>query len=433
MNRTRNRLLDRVIEKGKEKFQEDYKFLLGLILISFFLHVARMFIVFSTLGYGGVGWGYYSHETFSDLAPVWDGGFYLEIAQKGYARPETVGFPPFYPFCIRFLSLIFPFKESMLLINSFCLIVATPILAYLVSSELFQEKTKSKLCTIVVTLNPFIVAWGTIGLSEPLGYVLCLALVYSYLKENYILNGFLYSIGILTRFAFIVAGGLFLYDLVIKRKFKDIFPLLAGGITYIGWNWYTKIAYGLTNTEVRSIYWHHYPGIKWGDISVYAQLSDFVVTALLLLVMWTYYKKKEDKIAALLVWGVAGYLLISIFPVYGYGQLRYVGFILPIFLLLEGFEFEEWKSKIIMYLSASWGIVTIVVAPQLYQLYIGALDKYPYLYMADVALILIGGVLITQYLIYNSKHYTYSKRSIIVGTAFALAGLCLSFTVVRIF
>ncbi|MFC1786442.1 hypothetical protein ACFLY8_00180 [Halobacteriota archaeon] len=426
-------MISRVIEKGKKKFQEDYKFLLGLIIISFFLHLARMFIVFSTLGYGGVGWGYYPHDALSDLASVWDGWFYLGIAQNGYYIPEFVGFPPFYPFCIRILSLIFPFKESMLLINSFCLIVATPILAYLASSELFQEKTKIKLCTIVVTLNPFIVAWGTIGLSEPLGYVLCLALVYCYLKENYTISCFLYSIGILTRFSFVVAGGLFLYDFIFKRKFKNIFPLLAGGITYIGWNWYTKITYGLMNTDVRSIYWHHYPGIKWGDISVYAQLSYFVVTALLLLVMWTYYKKNEDKIAALLAWGVAGYLLISIFPVYGYGQLRYVGFILPIFLLLEGFEFEEWKSKIIMYLSASWVIITIVVAPQFYQSYIGALDKYPYIYMADIALILIGGALITQYLIYNSKHYTYIKRSIIVGIAFALAGLCLSFTVVRIF
>jgi hypothetical protein len=433
MSHNRNSMLERIIEKGNEKFGDDYKFLLGLIVISFLLHVARMFIVFSTLGYGGVGWGYNPHGNISDLAPVWDGGFYLRIAQEGYARPEDVGFPPFYPFCIRRLSSIFSFNDSMLLINGFCLIVATPILAYLVSSELFQEKTKSRLCTIVATLNPFIAAWGVIGLSEPLGYVLCLALVYSYLKENYILNGLLYSVGILTRFAFIVAGGLFFYDLVIKRKFENMFPLLAGGITYIGWNWYTKITYGLTNTDVRSIYWHHYLGIKWGDISVYAQLSDFVVTGLLVLVMWVYYKKKEDKIAALLLWGAAGYLLISIFPVYGYGQLRYVGFILPIFLLLEGFGFEDWKSKIIMYLAASWGIVTTVVAPQLYQLYLGALDKYPYLYMADIALILIGGALITQYFIYNSKHYTYSKRSIIVGIAFALAGLCLSFTVVRIF
>jgi hypothetical protein len=392
-----------------------------------------MVIVFSTLGYGGVGWGYNPHEDIGDLAPVWDGGFYLRIAQAGYARPEDVGFPPFYPLSIRILSFLFSFNHSMLLINSFCLIVATPIFAYLVSSELFHDETKSKLCTIVVTLNPFIVAWGTIGLSEPMGYVLGLTLVYSYLKENYTWNGILYSIGILTRFAFIVAGGIFVYDFIIKRDFKNIGPLLAGGITYIGWNWYTKITYGLTNTDVRYIYWHHYPEIKWGDISVYAQLSNFVVTGLLLLVMWGYYKKKEDKSAALLLWAVAAYFLISIFPVYGYGQLRYVGFILPIFLFLEGFGFEEWKSKIIMYLAASWGIVTIVVAPQLYQLYIGALDTYKFLYMADIALLLIGGSLIAQYLIYNTEHDTYSTRSIIVGTAFALAGLCLSFTVVRIF
>jgi hypothetical protein len=432
-NRTSNLTLGRVIEKGKELFGEDCKFLLGLILISAFLHLVRMFIVFSTLGYGGVGWGYNPHESLRDVALVWDAGFYFEIAQNGYSLPEYVGFPPFYPLCIRFFSLFFPFKESMLLINSLCLIVVTPILAYLVSSELFHEKTKSKLCTIVVTLNPFIVAWGTIGLSEPLGYVLCLALVYSYLKKDNISSGVLYSIGILTRFAFITAGGLFLYDFLFKHKFKNTVPLFAGGITYIGWNLYTKIAYGLTNTDVRFIYWHHYPEIKWGDISVYAQLSDFLITGLLLLVMWAYYKKKEDRIAALLAWGAGAYLLVSLFPVYGYGQLRYVGFILPIFLLLEGFGFEEWKSKIILYVSAVWGIITIVVAPQLYQLYIGALDNYPYLYMADIALILIGGALVTQYVIHNSKHYTYFNRSIIVGTAFALAGICLSFTVVRIF
>jgi len=418
------------VDKCKKKFGSDYKFLLALITISFCLHILRSFIVLHTLQFGGIGWGNLPHESFWDIAPVWDGGFYKSIAQNWYGGYEgaDVGFPPFYPICIRILSLIFPFDVSMVLINSFCLVVATPILAYLVSSELFQERTKIRLCTIIVTLNPFIVAWGTIGLSEPLGYVIGLALVYSYLHNRYLSSALFFSVGILTRFAFVVAGGLFLYSVLIERKLKNIVPLLAGGMTYIGWNWYTKITYGLTNTEVREIFWHHLPGIKWGDISMYAQLSDFVIVGLLLLVTWTYYKKKEDKIAALLLWAIAGYLLISIFPVYGYGQLRWVGFILPLFLLLEGFD--EWRAKAIMYLSVSWSIVTIVVAPQIYQLYIGALDTYRYLFMADLALVLIAGTLLLRYL--NDK-YRFAKMETIAATTFGLAGLCLAFVVVRIF
>jgi len=414
----------------RDRFRVEFRFLLILIIISFCLHILRSFIVLHTLQFGGIGWGNLPHESFWDIAPVWDGGFYKSIAQNWYGGYEgaDVGFPPFYPICIRILSLIFPFNVSMVLINSFCLVIATPILAYLVSSELFREKAKIRLCTIIVTLNPFIVAWGTIGLAEPLGYVIGLALVYSYLRDRYLLSALLFSVGILTRFAFVVAGGLFLYSVVIERKLKNTVPLLAGGITYIGWNLYTKVAYGLTNTEVREIFWHHLPGIKWGDISMYAQLSDFVVVGLLLLLTWTYCKKKEDKIAALLLWAVAAYLLISIFPVYGYGQLRWVGFILPLFLLLEGFD--EWRAKTIICLSVSWSIVTIVVAPQIYQLYIGALDQYRYLYMADLALVFIAGTLLLQYL--NGK-YRFAKMETIAAITFSLAGLCLAFVVVRIF
>ena len=408
---------------------KDKRFLVYLIVFSFLLHIARTLIVFSTLGYGGVGWGNYPHNNIGDLGPVWDGGFYLDIAKNGYILPENIGFPPFYPLIIKIFSFIFPYDDSMLIINGVCLILAIPILAYIVSSELFNDNIKVRLSTIVITLNPFIAAWGTVGLSEPLGYAIGLALVYSYLKEKYLLSAILFSIGILTRYAFIVAGSIFLYDLLIKRKYYNLFPMLFGGLTYLVWNWYTKITYGFTNTEIRTLYWNHLIGIKFGDISMYAQLSNFIVVALLAILMLRCYQNKNHTISALLLWGVGGYLLTSIFPVYGYGQLRYVGFIIPIFLLLEGMD--GWMPRAILYLSSVWGIVAIVVAPQIYQLFIGDLDGYKYLFMADIALILMVGAFIFQYFSKNSNGNSFKEK--VIGVCFGLSGLLLSFTVVRIF
>lgn len=402
-------------------------FLIILVSIASVLCIVRTLILFYSLSQTytvyGVGWNRdYPPSNVSDISYVWDGGFYVSIAKNGYSyMAPDLAFPPLYPAVIRLLLPFMGAEIAALFVNFVCLGIFIPLLSYRLSSILFDDEGRRRMCSAIVTFNPYICAWGTIALSEPLAYLLSILTLIFFFERRYLLSSVVFPLGILSRYPLITMGILFLYPIVTRREKVGLLPLITGTVTYLGWDYYLKIAYGLSNSQAREIYWHHHPEIILGGVISVAQLSNFALVLILLIFSFSHYLRREDKVASAMLWASSMWFLISIFPPYGYAQLRYYGAVLPVFLFLEAFD--GLRERAIMYLLAAWGLIIGVLAPQIYQIYLRSLDPYPYLFTADVSLALI----VLSFLLGAKRNHK------LVIPLLCLAGTFMCFLVPRMF
>lgn len=152
---------------------------------------------------------------------VWDGVYYIRIAECGYEYEQTFAFLPVLPLCVRCiantaLSWMIPFVGyratlglSGLLLNNIAFLLAATYF-YKVSCLVLQDERLSYLSTALFCLNPASIFYSSIY-SESLFALVSFAGLWAYLHGSYWKSAFLFGVTGGIRSNGVLHGGFLLF------------------------------------------------------------------------------------------------------------------------------------------------------------------------------------------------------------------------------
>jgi Gpi18-like mannosyltransferase len=168
-----------------------------------------------------------------------------QLAKNPLAINSNGVFLPFFQYLISFLILLGGNLTTVRVMSAIAGSL-TIIPVYKMSMQFSKTKRLAKFCMMLVALNPILIVYSSLAMSESLYVLLVTLSIYSLVIHKYAWATIPLTLAVLTRYeSWILLPAIFLFFIWKDKRFsseKQI-PILASCIAIIGWLWINKQYY----------------------------------------------------------------------------------------------------------------------------------------------------------------------------------------------
>jgi len=168
-----------------------------------------------------------------------------QLAKNPFAIYSNNVFLPFFQYLVSFLILLGGNPTSVRIMSAIAGSLTT-VPVYKMSMLISKTKRIADFCTILVALNPILIVYSSLGISESLFVLLLTLAIYLFVARRYAWATIPLTLAVLTRYeSWILLPAILLFFVWKDRRFssKKQIPILVSCIAVVSWLWVNKQYY----------------------------------------------------------------------------------------------------------------------------------------------------------------------------------------------